>query len=122
MIAMTMMTTGRPGWTRPPKQPSAAEQQDREGEHDVGQPREHRVDPSAEVPGEQPDRDADEHREAGRDERDLERDARAVDRAREDVPAETVDAERVLTGRAGRRPEDVQGLRALVLRAGRARD
>ena len=40
------------------------------------------------------------HGDAGGDERDLERDARAVDGAREDVAPEPVDAERVLGRRA----------------------
>ena len=97
-----------------------AEQQDREGEHHVGEPRQQRVGPAAVEAGDEADGHADDHGEAGGDERDLERDARAVDGAREDVAAEPVDAEGVLGGRAGRRAEDVERLRALDLRAGRA--
>src|SRR5215217_441747 len=107
MIAITMITTGRPGWIRPPKQPSAPE---------------HGVDPAAVEAGDQADRHADHDRGAGRDERHLERDSGAVDRAREDVAAEPVDAERVLAGRARRRAEDVERLRALRLGVGRAGD
>src|SRR5215208_5030579 len=71
MIAITMITTGRPGWIRPPMQPSAPEQQDREREHDVDEPREDRVGPAAIEAGDQADDGADQHGEAGRDERDL---------------------------------------------------
>ena len=49
----------------------------------------------------QADRHADDHDQRRRDERDLERDAAAVDRAAEHVAPELVDAER-MPGRAGR--------------------
>ncbi len=115
----------------PPRQPfgaragrreAEAQQQDREREHHVGQAREDRVDRAAVEAGDQPDRDADDHREAGRDERDLERDPGAVDRAREDVATELVDAEPVLGGRSGRAAEEVERVRVLRLRIGRAED
>ena len=72
-----------------------AEQQDRERQHHVDRAREQRVDPAAVVAGDQADDDADEHAMRGRDDRHLERHARAVDVAREHVAAEVVDAERV---------------------------
>jgi hypothetical protein len=46
------------------------EQQHRERQHDVEQPREQRVDPAAEVAGEQADHDADDDREGGSDDPD----------------------------------------------------
>ena len=49
-----------------------------------------------------------------------ERHARAVEHAREHVAAERVDAEDVVRARAGRRPERVERLRVLVVRAGGA--
>ena len=99
-----------------------AEEQDREGQHHVDGARQQRVDPAAVEAGQQADDRADEDGDAGRDQGHLERDAGAVDRAREDVAAEAVDAERMLGGRAGRRAEDVERLRALHARAGRAGD
>ena len=81
------------------------EQQDRERERDVDQAGDGGVDPAAEVAGDHAEHDADADRERGRDERHLERDACAVEDAREHVAADLVDAEEKLELRAGRRPE-----------------
>ena len=77
-----------------------AQQQHGERQHDVDEARQQRVDPAAVVAGQQPDGDADQHGDAGADDPDEQRDARAVDGAREDVAPERVDAEAVLGGRA----------------------
>ncbi len=109
------MTTVTPGWIRPPRQPSNCargaepepEQQDRERKHDVGDPRQDRVDPTAEVARDQAERDADEGRERGPDDPDQQRYASPVDNSRHDVLAETIDAEWMGARGAERRPERV---------------
>ena len=63
------------------------EDEHREREQQVHRAGEQRVERAAVVAGEQAHRHADDHDERGRDERDLERDAAAVDRAAEDVAA-----------------------------------
>ena len=69
------------------------EQHRRKGHPDFDEPRDHAVDPAAIPAGEQPERRARKRCEARRDEGDDQRDARAVDQAREHVAAEIVGAE-----------------------------
>ena len=69
------------------------EQQQRDREDDVARPGDQPVDPAAEVARRHPQHDADEHRDAGRDDADQQRHARPVDRAHEDVAAAVVGAE-----------------------------
>ena len=64
------------------------EHQERERQEDVHRPADHRVDPAAEVAGDDAERRADDHREQGREERDQQRDPGAVDDPAEDVAAE----------------------------------
>jgi hypothetical protein len=75
------------------------EQQQGEGEHRVGQAREHRVDPAPVVAGEQAGDRAHDQGEAGRGEGHEQRGARAVQHPREHVAALVVDAEQVLGAR-----------------------
>ena len=124
------ITTREPGLQRArPRQPSRseqavarpeAEQQHREGEQDVDEARDRGVDPAAVEAGDQSHGHADEHGQAGADERDLERHLGAVEHAREDVAAELVDAERVLAARALREAEVVERFGRLHVRRGRA--
>ena len=81
------------------------EQKDRERQRDVDHARDHGVGRAAVETGEQAGHDAEPDGERGRDERDLERDPRAVDDAREDVAPDRVDAEQEVARGAGRRPE-----------------
>ena len=62
------------------------EQQDhREGQHEIGQKGQHRVDLAAVIAGRQAERDADHQREAGRRRRDDQHDLAAVDHAAENT-------------------------------------
>ena len=72
------------------------EQQDhREGQHEIGQERQDRVDAAAVVAGRQAERDADHQREGGRRRRDDQHDLAAIDHAAEHVAGELVAAEQV---------------------------
>ena len=70
------------------------EQQDhREGQHEIGEERQDRVDPPAVIAGRQAERDADHQREGGRRRRDDQHDLAAVDHAAEHVAGQLVAAE-----------------------------
>ena len=121
--AITTISVVRPGVIRPPRQPlpsahaearPIANSRTGKGENDVHQARQQRVDPAAEEARDRADRDPDQDRDTGGDERDLQRDLRPVDHAGEDVATELVDAERVRGARTGRLAEDVER----ALRAG----
>ena len=98
MTTIATITVVRPGLIRPGGAAVAEragrgdperEQQDRERERDVDQPRDDRVGDAAVVAGDHARaRRRSTTDEGGRDERDLERDARAVEHAREDVLAD----------------------------------
>ena len=75
------------------------EEQEREREDHVHRAREHAVGHSAEVAGDQPDDDSEEHGEGARDDACEQRDARRVHDPHEDVAAQVVGAEQ--KGRAG---------------------
>ena len=66
-----------------------------EAEQDIDDARDHAVDPAAEIAGGKPGEDADRRRDADHGGADEDRDARAVDDARQDVAAERVAAEQV---------------------------
>ena len=72
------------------------EQHARKGEQHVDQPHDHGVDAAADIARHDADRHADRHRERDREHAFDQRDARAVDDAREQVAAELVGAEPVL--------------------------
>ena len=67
----------------------------REGEHDVDEAHQHRVDPAPVVPGNGADQNADEGRHDGDADADHERDAGAVDEPAQLVPAQLVGAQPV---------------------------
>ena len=92
------------------------EQQLREGQEEVHQPADHRVDPAAEVAGGDAQDGADADRHDGGEERDEQRDAGTGDDAAEDVAAEHrvgseqvvgVDAPEAALGRGQRRVDEV---------------
>ena len=89
--AMASMALKRPG--PDDRHQHQRQQQRREGEDDVHHPHDQRVDPAAEVAGDQPDEDAGDQRQRHHHEADDQRVARAVDQPREDVAAERVGAE-----------------------------
>ena len=66
------------------------EEQRGERHRDLGDARDDRVDPAAEVARGRPEQDADDHHEERREDGDLERDLRPVQQAQELVPAERV--------------------------------
>jgi hypothetical protein len=71
----------------------------RQRQEQVGQPHQRRVDGAARDAGDGADGDADEHRHQHRRQADGQRDAAAVEHAREDVLAEVVGAEGMRRGR-----------------------
>src|SRR5437868_3702033 len=93
-----------------------SEEQNRERERDVDEPRDDGVDPAAEIPGGHPENDTDRDRDGGRQKRDLERHLCSVEHAREDVAPNLVDPEEEARGWACRRPEDVELVRVLRVR------
>ena len=100
---ITTITTVRPGWIRPPRQPffecehaatmPTAIRICGNGEQHVGEAREDRVDPAAEEAGGQADDEPDQHGEPRGDDADEERRARAVHRADEQIASGGVGAE-----------------------------
>ena len=86
--------------TRPPDRGDDDHQRDiGDDEEVVGDPHQHRVDPAAEVAGDDTDGAADHHRDEGRREAHHERDAQAPDQERDHVDAAVVQAEQVLRRR-----------------------
>ena len=75
------------------------QEDDREGQHQIGQEGQRRVDAAAEIAGRQAERDADRKREQRRERRDDEHDAGAGDDPAEHVARQLVAAEQV--GQAG---------------------
>ena len=73
------------------------ERQDREREKEIGEPHERVVEP-AEVARERADRHPERDRDDHRGQADRDRDASTPERAREDVPAQVVGAERMVGG------------------------
>jgi hypothetical protein len=71
----------------------------RDGEKDVGHPHHHGVGGSAEEPGDGAERHADQQRQHGGEDADLERHPGAVDDPREDVPPDRVGTEDVVPRR-----------------------
>src|SRR5829696_6479622 len=87
-------------------------EQGRHREDDVGSTRDDRVDGAAEVPGEQPQNDADEHCDPGRPERDDEGGPGAVDDAHENIAAGRIRAhQKFVRGTLGE-SEFIRGERA----------
>ena len=91
------------------------QQQHREGEHDVHRTRQRGVNRAAVVAGDHSQRHADHEDQAGGYERHLERHARAVERAAEDVAPQRIRAHDVAVAGRGRRAERVEGVRVLVV-------
>ena len=98
---MAMMALVMPG----PERGREAQCQHQPGERqeDVGDPHQHLIDPAAEIARAGADQEADAGDDHGDQHDDVERRARAVDDAREDVAAEIVGAEPML-GRWRRKP------------------
>ena len=123
---MIAITTERPGWISPPRQPFSPEhavarprpkQQDREREHHVERAGDERVDPAAVEAGD--DARGSCPRITDRPvpmKRHRQRDLRAVEHAREDVAADRVDAEEVVAARPFGEPEVVERGRLLDVR------
>ena len=88
---MAMMAFSMPGPSAATK--ASARIEAREGEEDVGDPHQHRIDPAAEIAGDGADQEADGRCDQRHQHHDEERDARAVDDAGEDVPRLVVGAE-----------------------------
>ena len=89
------------------------EDDDREGQHQIGQERQHGVDAAAEIAGREPEHDARREREQRRQRRDDEHDAGAGDDPAEHVARQLVAAEQI--GQAGMRI-DRAGRRELQFR------
>ncbi len=79
----------------------------REGEEDVGDAHQHRIDPAAEIAGDRADGEPDGHHDDRHQHHDGERGARAVERAREDVAPQLVGAEPVRAEGGARRSGEV---------------
>ena len=88
------------------RQDADREQQAREGEEGVGDPREEPVHPAEEEARQGAHEHADADRDGGADHAHAQGDPRAVDQPAQDVPAELVGPEQVAV-EAGRRPEGV---------------
>ena len=94
------------------------QEDDREGQHQIGQERQHRVDAAAEIAGRQAERDADRERQQRRQRRDDEHDAGAGDDPAEHVARQLVAAEQV--GQAGVRIDRARRRVLAIPRSGRA--
>jgi hypothetical protein len=79
------------------------DQDRRKRQHDVADPHDQRVEPAADIAGDEAEADADDERQEHRRAADEQRDARAEHERREDVAALLVGAEQVL-GRAALHP------------------
>ncbi len=99
-------TTGRTPAAHQQDDDDGADQQ-REGEEDVGDTHDHRVDEPAEVPGQGTQDDADRAGDEDGRHTDDHRDPAAVDETRQLVPAERVGAEEVVPSRCLKRVGEI---------------
>ena len=91
------------------------QQQRRQGQHDIGQAHEDRIDPSSVISRIEPDEDADDQGSQHGDGADGQRDAGAVQDAAEDVATQAVGAEGELARRGERHAVGVESVRKLLV-------
>ena len=124
LITMMKITVPSPGWMRPPAQPRTPQAAPiPRPMTSTGKARKTStileisgVDPAAVEARQQADDRAHDGGDGGSEDPDLQRDPRAVDRAREDVAAELIDAEWMGGARAQRAAERVGGVGVIDVR------